>query len=290
MKKLLMIFIDGVGLGNRQSPHNPIKKEKCPFLYDIIFHRSSGIDPVMGVKGIPQSATGQTSLLCGINAQKIMNSHIEGFPTKKLRELIKKENIFKKLKSINTVSTFANGYILDDPSKIDEKLKKMISVTTIASMSGLGYVRPLEALVQGKAVYQDITQEITRQRGADLPTITPTEAAQRLFHIMDEADFTLFEYFQTDVAGHKQDQKRIDQVLLHLEDFLAHLHTLFDFSVNALIITSDHGNIEDLSTPLHTKNPVPFYVKGFQREMLADKVKNLADITPAIVDWFSASL
>jgi len=286
MKKIILIFIDGLGIGRLDTPNNPINKEKFSILYNII-KKAAIIDPVMGVEGLPQSATGQTSLLCGVNAQKILSGHSEGFPGPKLQNIIKKENIFKKLKNIKRKSTFANGYWLNDISEIDKRLRKMVSVTTIASLNGLGYVRPINALINENAVYQDITQKVLKEKGANLPIITLKNAAQRLINISKKFDFTLFEYFQTDIAGHKQDLCKANNVLSDLDDFISNIHNLIDFSRSTLIITSDHGNIEDLSTPLHTNNLVPFYVKGFKKDFLTEKVKDLSDVTPAIVEWFS---
>ena len=53
-----------------------------------------------------------------------------------------------------------------------------------------------------------------------------------------------------------------------------------------LVVTSDHGNIENMSERGHTVNPVPFIVCGPGAEGLMAKVESLKDITPAIVDAF----
>ena len=51
----------------------------------------------------------------------------------------------------------------------------------------------------------------------------------------------------------------------------------------SVILTSDHGNIEDLSSRNHTLNAVPTIVWGANQQHIAGRIKNLADITPAIV-------
>ena len=280
-----MVFIDGLGLGDAVAPSNPIRHETHPFLSKILYKDSFPIDPVMGVPGIPQSATGQTSLLCGVNSQSLLGMHKEGFPGKTLKDIIQNENIFRKLKAMNKTGTFANGYWRTDLSE----LKKRISVTTAASLSGTGGVRLMEKLIEGDAVYQDLTQEILAAKGAALPVISVEEAAERLARISAKHDFTLFEYFQTDIAGHQRDGERIRKVLADLDGFLSHLHRVFDFDGNALIITSDHGNIEDSSTPGHTDNPVPFYARGNGSGLFRKRVRNLADVTPAVLEWFGST-
>ncbi len=73
---------------------------------------------------------------------------------------------------------------------------------------------------------------------------------------VDRYDFTLYEYFLTDKAGHTQDRDRCEQVLRDLDRFLAAYLEAAPPGATTLL-TSDHGNIEDLSTRSHTRNPVP---------------------------------
>ena len=286
IKKAILLFLDGVGIHHNKQ-HTTITINELPVLHNVVHKESTPIDAIMGVPGTPQSATGQTSLLCGINAQKLAGRHEEGFPGPLLKKLIAQENIFSKLARINRKSTFANGYWLTDIHNIDRRLKRRMSVTTVAALSGIGSVRTMEFMKRGEAVYQDITHEILRQRGEEIPAITEEEAAKRLVAISGDFDFTLFEYFQSDMAGHGQDPERVKQVLMTLERFIGALLQAIDFSKCTLIITSDHGNIEDLSTPRHTRNPVPYFVRGPGREILTRNVRDLSDITPRILEWFS---
>ena len=57
-----------------------------------------------------------------------------------------------------------------------------------------------------------------------------------------------------------------------------------DLRQTSVILTSDHGNIEDLSTRNHTLNKVPTIVWGADKVRIAERIKSLADITPAIVE------
>jgi bisphosphoglycerate-independent phosphoglycerate mutase (AlkP superfamily) len=50
-----------------------------------------------------------------------------------------------------------------------------------------------------------------------------------------------------------------------------------------MVLTSDHGNIEDLSTRSHTLHPVPSIIWGAGSHQIANRISSLADITPAIV-------
>ena len=95
--------------------------------------------------------------------------------------------------------------------------------------------------------------------------------------------FTLFEYFQTDRQGHKKNWSAAEQILLDLNEFLASVHRRADNIL--VIITSDHGNFEDLSVKTHTRNAVPTIIWGPDCRAVAGKIAALTDIKPAIIDY-----
>jgi len=109
--KVLMIFIDGFGLGNKNES-NPYYFAYTPFLDEMmgghLMYDHSGIivrdrailiptDATMGIKGSPQSATGQTALWTGINAAQVIGYHVRAYPTRRLREIIKEYSVMKVL-------------------------------------------------------------------------------------------------------------------------------------------------------------------------------------------------
>ena len=117
-----------------------------------------------------------------------------------------------------------------------------------------------------------------------MPSRTPDEAAAVLAQIVSENRFTLYEYFITDKAGHAQDMAIAKTVLQDLARLIRALLNKIDLRQTSVILTSDHGNIEDLSSRNHTLNQVPTIVWGPDRERIASRIKSLADITPAIVE------
>ncbi len=261
-----------------------------------ILEQSIPLDASMGVAGLPQSATGQAALLTGLNAAELMGRHMEGFPPPRLKELIQEHNIFSKLLTAGKTCTFANEYFLDDVSKIPPRRE---SVTTVATLAAFGGVRGKAELVENRAVYHDLTREALRERGYTGPLITPEEAAEHLINIANDHDFTLFEFFQIDHAGHRGDQEEVFQCLEKLDRFFARLWPVapepsgeggnFD---GLLIVTSDHGNIEDLSVRTHTNNPVPLFVRFPQKEMEIGEpdfrgLEKIEQLTPAILRWLT---
>jgi bisphosphoglycerate-independent phosphoglycerate mutase (AlkP superfamily) len=67
-----------------------------------------------------------------------------------------------------------------------------------------------------------------------------------------------------------------------LESLLVRL----DKKQDTLILTSDHGNLEEFHLRGHTRNPVPFLAWGKHGEFLRAKVKSLSDVAPAILDLY----
>lgn len=297
-----MIFIDGLGLGVDDPEINPLAKGDQPFIHNIIRgaltqkNVNNGIekpdlivktiDASLGMPGLPQSATGQSSLFTGINAAQVVGRHINGFPTKALRAILEKESIFKKINQTGRKGVFANTFT-KEYLEIVRRGRWRHSASTTAALAGNCQLLMVEDLKQGYAVYQDLTNEQLRQKYYSVPLITPEIAGANLVRQAKLNDFTLFEYFQTDRCGHAQDRELAMALLNRLDRFIGTVvgEMPSDFS---LIITSDHGNIEDLSIKTHTLNPVPLMVFG-PGAIKFKKVESLPDICPLILESLGIS-
>jgi hypothetical protein len=276
----LLIFVDGLGIASPEPKTNLVYSGAAPTLARLMTAHAAPLDATLGVEGLPQSATGQATLLTGINAAAAAGRHVEGFPTPRLREIIRAENIFRKLLEHGKTATFANAYYVDDTETV--RRSPLQSVTTVATLSGLGAVRDRHALQRDDAVYHDFTRQALRERGYKGPLISSQTAAEHLVRIATGFDFTLFEHFQTDRAGHSGDPGVIRPVLTLLDRFLAALLPLADQAGILVVITSDHGNIEDVTCG-HTRNPVPLVAAGPKAEEILDGPTSLVDVTPALL-------
>ena len=85
------------------------------------------------------------------------------------------------------------------------------------------------------------------------------------------------------MAGHKDDRGDILGVLNELDEFWGGLIAQMNPETDLVIITSDHGNIEDWTLKGHTLNPVPTILIGAHRDEAASRIHSLADITPTII-------
>lgn len=297
--QVLLIFIDGVGLGS-PAQENPFFYTDTPFLKALFrgkpltgevkgFHDGrvtlQGIDAQLGVKGLPQSATGQASIFTGLNAPGRLGYHLNGFPNADLRALLAKEGLFAALRQEGYSCSFLNAYRPAFFEKLREGLPgHLYSVSTLITYyGGLPFYR-LEDIESGKALFMDLTNELLNSLGFSVPEITPEEAGKRLVEMGNRFDFSLFEYFLSDRAGHLADREEAGKVVRTLDRFLGAAAASLDPGRMMLIVTSDHGNIEDLSHGRHTLNEVPVLLMGAEdvRRRAAPLLHDLTDILPVI--------
>ncbi|MBR1870480.1 MAG: peptidase [Kiritimatiellae bacterium] len=280
---MLFLFIDGVGL-REVAPDNPVNPEVCPTLCRLVANHGKPIDACLGVEGLPQSATGQSTMFTGVNTPKFAGRHCEGFPGPNLRALIEENNVFMELKAMGRSVKFADAYLIDSAEELVPRRFK--SVTTVMALTEPDTVSTINDLLDDEAVMQDITRATIQDRWPDIPVIRPEDAAQHLFDIALRYDFTLFEYFQTDVTGHSMDYGRACTVLREYDRFLAALLRFTEAAGITIVMTADHGNIEDMASRGHTRNPVPFIAFGPREAEIRRRVETLVDVTPAILETF----
>src|SRR3989454_4657556 len=294
-ENVLLFFIDGLGIGTRGS-HNPFDGLADAAPLGIFQNEQPELpfggvlavtDARLGVDGRPQSASGQTTILTGINAPAIIGYHKQGFPNQALLDIIREHSIFKQLKKagIHPIA-FANTYT----RAFFDRRPRWVSATTAAiEAAGLSF-NTVPDLIAGRAVYQDFTNAILIERGETVNLRTPEEAGEVLASIVAENKFTLYEYFITDKIGHAQDREAANRVLPMLARFIRTLLAKLDLERSTVMLTSDHGNVEDLSVRNHTLNLVPTIVWGRNCERIAARVRSLADITPTIVELLTRGL
>lgn len=281
--KIVYLFIDGVGL-RPPAADNPLNQEVCPALWRLVERHAKPIDACLGVDGLPQSATGQATMFTGVNCPAAVGRHCEGFPGAELRKIIEDDNLFIELKRRGKRIRFADAYLVDDVGEIADRRFK--SVTTVMALTVPESISTTQDLMADRALMQDLTRETIQDRYPDIPVVSPQRAAEHLFSLALKHDFTLYEFFQTDVSGHSMDYARACAVLRVYDQFLGALIRCTEAAGITLVMTSDHGNIEAMNERGHTRNPVPFIVFGPGEEWIRDRVGSLQDVTPAMLEAF----
>jgi hypothetical protein len=299
--RVALLFIDGVGVGERDGSFNPLARGEWLLSQ---FSDGSGsalpggsltlLETTFGVPGRPQSATNQTAILTGEPAPQLVGRHILGFPDAPLRELLVRHSVVKRLVARGRRATFVNGYPAgylkalglphlpasrEDvvvPQRARRRLRA--SSTTLAFAAGEVPLRTLDQLRAGEALAHDVTGARAVERGLDIPLRTPAEAAEVFWRAAEGMDFTLFEHFLADEAGHARDMALAESSLATFDAFARAVLARRPPDTR-LLVCSDHGNVEDLRIRNHTRSPVAL----LSFPPLDGKLENVADVAGVLL-------
>lgn len=307
--RVALLFIDGVGIGRNDPGINPLagRDHLLSWFQDApprpLPHegRRFRVDTTFGVAGRPQSASNQTALLTGRPAPALLGRHVLGYPDAALRELLAHHSLVKRLVGAGHTATFANGYPVAylDALKLPHRpstsapeftlppaaLRRLRpSASTLAFTAGGVPLRTLDDVRAGLALTHDVTSAHARTRGLDVPARTPAEAAEIFWRIASGVDFTFFEHYLADEAGHAQDFAAAHQALDTFDAFVRAVAATRPPEARVLVC-SDHGNVEDLSTRSHTLHPVPVLYFGPPAPEL-DALRTVADVGRVVLGWW----
>lgn len=291
---VIFIFLDGVGLAPA-SPHNPLATARMPALHTLLggpltseqiqervglrFHP---IDATLGVAGLPQSGTGHVALLTGVNAPALVGRHQPYYPPVALRPLLAEQSLFHLVQARGLRPAFANAFTPGYWSALaSRRLRRTASV--IAAEGAGVYLRGPDDLRAGRAVTWDITNEWLHGREPDLniPIISAWQAGERLAALAHDYDLVFFECFLPDLAGHGRLAVSVEMVFERIDGMLGGVLAALR-PTDTLLVTSDHGNVEDNAAAGHTRNPVPLLAVGAAAQHFAT-VTDCAGVTPAIL-------
>lgn len=271
--RILFIFLDGVGLGTDNPEINPFAAAPMPWLQNLLGGKKLlasaaphageqatllALDAGLGVNGLPQSATGQAVLLTGINIPEAIGEHYGPKPNPAIAGYLSNKNLFIELTSANRRSALLNAYPPRYFQGVDSG-KRIYSAIPLAVTSAGLQLFTKDDLFEGRALSADFT-------GAgwagmlgfpDTPVLNPRRAGQKLAQLAEQYDFSFFEYWASDYAGHKQDMKWAIEQLTIFDEVMHGLLDIWNVEEGLILITSDHGNLEDLSTRRHTNAKVP---------------------------------
>ncbi len=198
------------------------------------------------------------------------------WPTGAVIDHIKNESLFAKARNLGISAGFLNAFHDRHAEKYarvfrgDEPRPKRfhMSASTIAALAGgarddeARMLAGENALGDGRAATFDLTGDAIRARGYHAPRRSIVDAAHAIAAGAHEKDLALFETFLTDEAGHAQDTAWARHEIVRLDRFLGALFDSLDANKDLVVITSDHGNLEDLSTRSHTRNRIPLFAWG----------------------------
>ena len=298
--------MDGIGLGENNPDINPLARAKMPNLNQLLDGRSLlkesapfhgehatllAVDPRVGVKGLPQSATGQGMLVTGKNIPAEIGYHYGPKPNPEVAAHLKNGTLFSRVVDAGKKSALLNAYPPRYFDGIDSGKRLYSSIPLAVTNAGIPLFTQKDFFA-GRALSADFTGNGWRQMLGfpDAPALSADEAGHKLVSLAKEYDFSLFEYWASDYAGHKQQMETAVELMETFDGVLGGLveEMKEERSKNRdemlVLVTSDHGNMEDLSTRKHTDAHVPALVIGekIAREEFTRKISDLTHIAPAI--------
>lgn len=289
--------MDGVGLGANSASANPFVSARLPHLNGLLGDswflstaqpiygsRASFVptDATMGVSGRPQSATGQATILSGRNVPQIVGRHYGPKPDDAVAATVREGTLFHDVMNHGGSAALITPYPQRYFDAIDSGRRLLSAVPLAATSAGLNLMT-VDELRAGRAVSPGFTGEGWRdQLGyADIPLLGLDEAGRRIAAIARTYTFSFFEHWPSDRRGHRG---TLEEAVQHMEMIDAVLGGLFAAwgDDGLLIITSDHGNIEDKTQRQHTENPVPTILVGAEHARLARMIRDLTDIAKIV--------
>lgn len=299
--RLLFLFLDGIGLGKNDPEINPFVRANMPTLKSLLGGQTLtcnavpyegeratlvAADASLGVDGLPQSATSQAVLLTGKNVPAKIGYHYGPKPDLATASHLG-QTIFSILKQAGKSAALLNAYPPRYFAGIDSG-KRLFSSIPLA-VTNAGY--PLftkDDYYAGHALSADFTGAGWHSflGFADAPLMQEQIAGHKLASLARQYDFSFFEYWASDYAGHKQDMTTAVNLLESFDNVLGGLLEKWNDEQGLILLTSDHGNMEDLSTRKHTANTVPVLVMGniAACKKFTHELKDLTGITPRILD------
>lgn len=297
--RVLLLFVDGVGL-TETSPSNPFSTVETPAFERLLggpLTRQqlqvgdevvlTGLDATLDIEGLPQSATGQASLFTGRNGARILGRHQTGLPGPQMRQLVADHGLFLRARRAGLSATFANAYSEAYLQELEEGVRKPSVTTTAVRAAGLEF-RRIPELELGQAVTWDLCRDLAGQRsGVRLKVIEAHLAGTHLASIARAHDLTVFESFVTDLAGHLKRGVEPAEAVRRLDAAIGGIEEQKSAELT-WVLTSDHGNVEDVSAAGHTRNPVPLLAVGPAARAFS-QASSILDVSAIILDVLEAS-
>ena len=293
---ILMLFLDGIGLGDDNPETNPFVTAHMPtlmgltngkrWLRDIGQQETSRslfipTDANLGLVGRPQSGTGQAAILTGLNVPQIIGEHYGPKPNLQTRGIIANDNFFKQVKRAGKKAALLDAYPEGLHHDIARGKTLRSSIQQAAYEAGQSMFG-MEELKAGQALTPEWTGESWHSylKLYDTPVYTPQEAGKLLVKLSRQYDFAFHSHWMTDHVGHRGPLKRGVELLELFDGVMAGVAEEWDDDEGLVIITSDHGNMEEIGNRNHTENKIPTLVIGRAKDAFADGFHDLTGYVP----------
>lgn len=295
--RILALFLDGIGLGENDPEKNPFAAANMPAIMELTGGRrwlaETGpqraaravfipTDPRLGVPGLPQSGTGQASLLTGLNVPQIIGRHYGPKPDRQTRQIIAKHSYFKRVTARGKKAQLLTAYpprLLHDFAR-GKTLRS--SIQQAASETGQPHFTVDDVLSQRALTAEWTTDSWQKHlKLGHAASYSARQAGRLLARLSRACDFAFHSHWMTDRVGHRGPFARGVELLEMFDQVLSGVLDEWDDDEGLVLVISDHGNMEDLSIRRHTLNDVPTLVIGNRAAEFAEGYQALTDFVPA---------
>ena len=276
--KVAWLMLDGVGIAPFHDMH-PFNNLQTPTLTRLGISSpknilepefvSHPVNATLGIEGLPQSGTGQTTLLTGINAAKVMGRHYGPWPGPSLKPFLM-QGLPWQLTQAGLTIRLVNHYPQRYLEAIQSGKRKLNAIAYAMTQAGATLNHGIPPMLENPEDPSSTTLEQVQNWGREF--------------VRSNANLTIFDAWWSDHLGHHG-------TLLEAQ---AHVHRLEAFVTGAIeareantlfLVTSDHGNFEDIGVKTHTFAPVPLVAVGHGALEFAN-VTDLIGVTPVLKAWF----
>jgi hypothetical protein len=255
-RPLIWLALDGVGHPADAPAGSPWETD-LPTLRPFV-EAGLALDATLGVPGLPQSATGQTTWLTGQDAVAVMGEHFGPQPGPTLRRLLDAASLPVRLTQAGRPCALLNFY---PPGYFAAQQKRarhgcfpysFLAAGLPLNPPGLPLLSPTLGLDYREPWAAHGTLDHWHRQGEAL-------AAVRGYELL------AFDAWFSDLLGH-EGTAYMPGTLLHAgQQYLRRLDALLSGLLQGgapVVLSSDHGNFEDLNVKSHTVARVPFAASG----------------------------
>jgi len=294
-----------VGLGEPDPLRNPFAAAHAPTLTALAGgpwlrdlgrvsepgRAVSALDATLGHPGRPQSATGQSTLLTGRDAVAVMGGPYGPWPGPRLRAFLERDTLFHDAAAAapGVGAALANAYpdayleALARPTGRHRRARAPAAV--VAARAADVPLRGREAWAAGRAVAPDFDgggwQRSASGGGVQRHGVGDVgREARRLAALAADHPLTYLDVWVTDQVGHRAELATATALVERLDRFVAALLAALASRVT-LVVTSDHGNLEDALDRRHTHAEVPLIAVGPGAAAFAG-ARDLRDVATAV--------
>ena len=267
MTGLVWLALDGVGHPD-DAPPGSAWEQDLPALRPLI-DAGLALDTTLGVPGTPQSGTGQSCALTGRDAVRVMGEHFGPYPGPTLQKLLREESLPVRLTQMGGAAALLNFYPPGYFAAHERRPRhgcfpfSFLAAGLPLNPPGLPSVSPTLGLRYGSPWVPSLEPSELRSQGRAVARASETH------------DLLVLDLWLSDLLGHEGRLGAPPELLAAARRYLQHLDALLASLLDGgarVVISSDHGNFEDLGIKGHTVARVPFAGSGVELGAPADIV------------------